>query len=57
MARVYKLVILEIVGFDFDEIETLDLVEVIEGSSQDECFEKAIAVYDDERFVWWPNNF
>lgn len=57
MARVYKLVILEIVGFDFDEIETLDLVEVIEGSSQDECFEKAIAVYDDERFVWWPHDF
>ena len=55
MARVYRLVILEIVGFD--EIETLDLVEVIEGSSQDECFEKAIAVYDDERFVWWPHDF
>ena len=54
MARVYKLVILEIVN---DESETLDLVEVIEGSSQDECFEKAIAVYDDERFVWWPHDF
>ena len=54
MRRVYRLVILEIVN---DEIETLDLVEVIEGSSQDECFEKAIAVYDDERFVWWPHDF
>jgi hypothetical protein len=60
MKRVYKLDVYEIVNFD--EIETwdeaeYDLVEVIEGSSQDECYERAIAVYDDERFVWWPNNF
>ena len=46
MARVYKLVILEIVNFD--KIETLeeaeyDLVGVIEGPSPDECFEKANA--------------
>jgi hypothetical protein len=55
MKRVYKLDIHEIINFD--EIETLeeaeyDLVEVIEGSSPDECFEKAMAVYGDERFAW-----
>jgi hypothetical protein len=55
MKRVYKLDVYEIVNFD--EIETwdeaeYDLVEVIEGSSPDECFEKAIAVYDEDRFAW-----
>ena len=55
MKRVYKLDIHKIINFD--EIETLekaeyDLVEVIEGSSPDECFEKASAAYDEERFAW-----
>lgn len=58
MKRVYKVDVYEIVNFDV--IETLDeaeydLVEVIEGSSLDECFERAIAVYDVDRFMWWSH--
>jgi hypothetical protein len=58
--RVYRLVILEIVNFD--EIETLDeakydLVGVVEAPSSDECFEKANAAFDDDRFVWWSHDF
>ena len=57
MKRMYRLVILEIIGFnDTLEEAEYDLVEVIEGTSIDECFEKAIA-YDDECFVWWPHDF
>ena len=60
MKRVYRLAVYEIVNFD--KIETLEegefeLVEVIEGSSQDECYERAIAVYDVDRFVWWTHDF
>ena len=59
MKKVYRLAVYEIVNFD--EIDTLDeaefeLVEIIEGSSLDECSERAIAEYDVDRFMWWSHN-
>ena len=55
MKRVYKLAVYEIINFD--EIDTLDqaefeLVEVIEGSTPEECVQKASAAYDMDRFGW-----
>lgn len=55
MKRVYKLDVYEIVNFD--GIETLEDAEynpvaVIEGSTPSECFEKATALYDTDRFAW-----
>ena len=55
MKKVYRLAVYEIVNFD--EIDTLDqaefeLVEVIEGSTPEECVQKASAAYDMDRFVW-----
>jgi hypothetical protein len=52
---VYRLAVYEIVNFD--EIETLDgaefeLVEVIEGTTPEECVQKAAAAYDMDRFGW-----
>jgi hypothetical protein len=55
MKKVYRLAVYEIVNFD--EIDTLDqaeyeLVEVIEGSTPEECVQKAAAAYDMDRFGW-----
>ena len=55
MKKVYRLAVYEIVNFDV--IETTwdaeyELVNVIEGSTPEECLEKAIATYDTDRFAW-----
>ena len=55
MKKVYRLAVYEIVNFD--AIDTLDqaefeLVEVIEGSTPEECVQKAAAAYDMDRFGW-----
>ena len=55
MEKVYRLAVYEIVNFDM--IDTLEdaeyeLVEIIEGSTPDECVQKAAALYDTDRFAW-----
>lgn len=55
MAKVYKLAVYEAINFDV--IERIDdafweLTEIIEGSSEKECLEKAEAKYDVERHHW-----
>jgi hypothetical protein len=55
MKKVYKLPVYKIINFD--EIYTLDeaefeLVEVIEGSTPEECVQKASAAYDMDQFGW-----
>ena len=55
MERVHRLAVYEIVNFDV--IDTTwdaeyELVNVIEGSTPDECLEKEIAAYDRDRFAW-----